>query len=187
MSRDWTEDSHLENGNYQNRCIRCEQLFLGYKRRPICKSCHNQNKPIMDITDIIKGKVKLIPGGSGDVWDEDNNHIADARGWGRFQYEGEEGVKKHDFLTQFIVDAINEKLQRLNKPIIINQRLGKAQQLIEQLAAHDIKGTVLIIQNEDKGATYPTEPDTEGGLPNLPPLPIDSWPFKKYKDDIQYI
>ena len=66
----------------------------------------------MDIKEIIKGKVRLIPNGSGDIWDEENNHIADARGWGRFQYM-KDGDKIHDKLTQFIVDAINEKLERI--------------------------------------------------------------------------
>lgn len=65
----------------------------------------------MDIKKIIIGKVKAIEGGSGDIWDEENNHIADARGWGRFQYM-EDGDKIHDSLTQFIADAINEKLER---------------------------------------------------------------------------
>lgn len=66
----------------------------------------------LDIKNIISGKVRVTPNGSGDIWDEDNNHIADARGWGRFQYQ-EDGDKKHDFLAKFIVDAINEKLDRL--------------------------------------------------------------------------
>ena len=64
----------------------------------------------MKITQIIKGKVKTPLNGSGDIWDEENNHIADARGWGRFQHL-ENGDKIHDQLTAFIVDAINEKLE----------------------------------------------------------------------------
>lgn len=37
--RDYTEDFKLENGNYQNKCIKCEQLFYGYKRRVVCNVC----------------------------------------------------------------------------------------------------------------------------------------------------
>ena len=29
----------LENGNYMNRCIKCKELFLGHKRRLLCKEC----------------------------------------------------------------------------------------------------------------------------------------------------
>jgi RNase P subunit RPR2 len=38
--RDWTEDFHHENGQYMNVCIKCEQTFIGYKRRFICKLCY---------------------------------------------------------------------------------------------------------------------------------------------------
>ncbi len=38
-SRDWTEDFKYENGMYGNKCIKCGQEFIGYKRRLICKIC----------------------------------------------------------------------------------------------------------------------------------------------------
>lgn len=38
-SRDWPEDFTHENGNYQCRCIFCECMFVGHKRRVICKAC----------------------------------------------------------------------------------------------------------------------------------------------------
>lgn len=37
--RDWTEDFSHENGNYENNCIKCDQLFMGHKRRVVCKIC----------------------------------------------------------------------------------------------------------------------------------------------------
>lgn len=37
--RDWTEDSHLENGNYICICCICQQRFFGHKRRVCCKLC----------------------------------------------------------------------------------------------------------------------------------------------------
>lgn len=36
---DWPEDFRDENGNYENRCIRCQQGFIGNKRRVVCKLC----------------------------------------------------------------------------------------------------------------------------------------------------
>jgi hypothetical protein len=36
---DWPEDFYLENGNYQNKCIKCGTLFHGYKRRSQCQLC----------------------------------------------------------------------------------------------------------------------------------------------------
>ena len=36
---DWPEDWHHVNGMYYNRCIECKEMFIGYKRRCICKSC----------------------------------------------------------------------------------------------------------------------------------------------------
>ncbi len=35
----WTEDFTHENGNYENVCIRCNNHFLGHKRRVVCKCC----------------------------------------------------------------------------------------------------------------------------------------------------
>jgi len=40
--RDWSEDFSLENGNYLNKCIKCNEFFYGYKRRCICKLCKNK-------------------------------------------------------------------------------------------------------------------------------------------------
>lgn len=37
--RDFPEDYGHENGQYQNRCCVCNNLFLGYKRRVVCKKC----------------------------------------------------------------------------------------------------------------------------------------------------
>ncbi len=36
---DWPEDFKHENGNYQNTCVLCQSLFVGYKRRHVCKVC----------------------------------------------------------------------------------------------------------------------------------------------------
>lgn len=37
--RDWVDDTSLENGNYFNLCVICEESFVGYKRRTVCKVC----------------------------------------------------------------------------------------------------------------------------------------------------
>lgn len=37
--RNWEEDFDKENGQYLNNCITCKQLFIGYKRRIVCKAC----------------------------------------------------------------------------------------------------------------------------------------------------
>jgi len=36
---DWVSDFEHENGRYQNRCSICHCLFIGHKRRIVCKSC----------------------------------------------------------------------------------------------------------------------------------------------------
>ena len=38
--KNWTQDAGHENGCYQNHCVECETMFLGHKRRMICRSCH---------------------------------------------------------------------------------------------------------------------------------------------------
>lgn len=43
--RDWPEDFYLENGNYLNKCLYCEQNFLGHKRRIVCRKCQ-LNSPV---------------------------------------------------------------------------------------------------------------------------------------------
>lgn len=35
----WPEDFAHENGNYQCRCICCNDLFMGHKRRVVCRVC----------------------------------------------------------------------------------------------------------------------------------------------------
>lgn len=42
--RDFPEDAHLENGNYQNLCCHCDNLFFGHKRRVSCKLCEEDSK-----------------------------------------------------------------------------------------------------------------------------------------------
>lgn len=37
--RDWEEDFAHENGMYYNKCVKCRWLFLGHKRRALCKIC----------------------------------------------------------------------------------------------------------------------------------------------------
>lgn len=35
----WPEDFEHENGNYENICAKCEEKFMGYKHRMVCKAC----------------------------------------------------------------------------------------------------------------------------------------------------
>ena len=37
--RDWVEDFKYENGQYQCDCIYCNKIFIGHKRKNICKKC----------------------------------------------------------------------------------------------------------------------------------------------------
>jgi len=41
---DWIEDFTHENGNYMNKCINCEEMFFGHKRRVVCRICANGKK-----------------------------------------------------------------------------------------------------------------------------------------------
>ena len=44
---DWPEDFSHENGNYQCKCCQCDQLFIGHKRRVVCRKCaHPDTSPI---------------------------------------------------------------------------------------------------------------------------------------------
>lgn len=38
---DWPEDFTHENGNYQNKCCKCGEPFMGHKRRVVCRLCSN--------------------------------------------------------------------------------------------------------------------------------------------------
>ena len=42
--RDWVEDWEHENGTYGNKCCRCGKTFVGYKRRVVCKKCHDEEE-----------------------------------------------------------------------------------------------------------------------------------------------
>jgi hypothetical protein len=39
LAKNWQEDSSHENGNYGCKCSACNSMFLGHKRRVICKEC----------------------------------------------------------------------------------------------------------------------------------------------------
>jgi hypothetical protein len=41
-SVDWLEDAVFENGKYQCKCIMCEGVFVGMKRRAYCRKCHDE-------------------------------------------------------------------------------------------------------------------------------------------------
>lgn len=78
------------------------------------------NKEEIKITDYIKGKVKYDAYGGQYFWDNENNMIAELRGWGRIQnlFKDEKGQidekKAADFqdeVGEWIVEAINEKLK----------------------------------------------------------------------------
>jgi hypothetical protein len=36
---DWEEDANLENGHYSCQCHKCAEIFVGYKRRTLCRVC----------------------------------------------------------------------------------------------------------------------------------------------------
>ncbi len=47
--KNWPEDSHLENGNYENQCCICRGVFIGHKIRVMCRECYlNQKKVVID-------------------------------------------------------------------------------------------------------------------------------------------
>lgn len=39
VAGDWPEDAPHENGNYHCRCCQCGRMFVGHKRRVVCKIC----------------------------------------------------------------------------------------------------------------------------------------------------
>lgn len=41
-AKDWPEDFSHENGMYYCRCGHCKSLFVGYKRRVVCRQCSEQ-------------------------------------------------------------------------------------------------------------------------------------------------
>lgn len=40
--KDWPEDFSHENGMYYCRCVSCKELFIGYKRRVVCRECSEE-------------------------------------------------------------------------------------------------------------------------------------------------
>ena len=46
-AKDWPEDFDDENGQYCNRCFYCGELFLGHKRRIICKVCAEKRGAVL--------------------------------------------------------------------------------------------------------------------------------------------
>lgn len=65
------------------------------------------------ISDYIKYPVRYVEGSGTMVFDENDNHISDTRGWGRLQ-KLDNGDKIQDDITKFIAQAINDKLGGLS-------------------------------------------------------------------------
>ena len=42
--KSWQQDYELENGQYMNNCIYCKSIFIGHKRRIICKECYTEKE-----------------------------------------------------------------------------------------------------------------------------------------------
>ena len=42
--RSWIDDFKFENGNYYNSCVFCKELFIGHKRRVVCRECYLNNE-----------------------------------------------------------------------------------------------------------------------------------------------
>jgi DNA-directed RNA polymerase subunit RPC12/RpoP len=40
--RNWTEDYSHENGRYHCLCCKCQNGFIGHKRRVVCKECNDR-------------------------------------------------------------------------------------------------------------------------------------------------
>jgi len=45
-NKDFPEDFHQENGNYENHCCHCHSIFYGNKHRIVCKTCENKPQTI---------------------------------------------------------------------------------------------------------------------------------------------
>ena len=80
--RNWPEDYEQENGSYFNVCVYCENQFIGYKRRVVCKSCDilmttECNFTIDTIIDHFKGLLLDYP----------EDHDDDTRGPSRVCWE----------------------------------------------------------------------------------------------------
>lgn len=48
-SNDWTEDFSHENGVYYNHCTLCSYLFVGHKRRVVCRKCAMANYLLLEV------------------------------------------------------------------------------------------------------------------------------------------
>ena len=98
----------------------------------------------------IKGKVKLLECSDGIILDSENNHIVDVRSYGRLKDDTE-----HDKLSEWIVEAINEKKERESKPFrgiatighIDHGKTTIAQGLLEAMDWADKK--ILIVDDND--------------------------------------
>ena len=47
-ANDWAEDASHENGQYFNKCLSCDDEFIGHKRRHTCRKCHYEAKARYD-------------------------------------------------------------------------------------------------------------------------------------------
>lgn len=43
LDKIWNGEYSYEGGNYSNKCVKCNVLFLGEKHCRICKKCKHEN------------------------------------------------------------------------------------------------------------------------------------------------
>jgi len=55
--KDYSEDFKLENGNYNCHCVECGKIFVGHKRRVICKECENEKFDSKLEKDLFHGNI----------------------------------------------------------------------------------------------------------------------------------
>lgn len=108
-SKCFPEDASHENGNYQNKCYKCGELFIGHKRRVTCKECEVENlKYVSFIREHIKLPVKYDRD-SYFILDDNDNAILEVRGWGHIQNLSEP-EEKQDLIGEYIAACINRGL-----------------------------------------------------------------------------
>jgi hypothetical protein len=49
--KDWKKDARHENGRYWNQCYKCKCMFVGHKRRVVCRECDSGLEPDQATTD----------------------------------------------------------------------------------------------------------------------------------------
>lgn len=108
MCKDWIEDNNQENGNYTCLCVFCQEEFVGYKWRAVCKLC-TRSRSIVRF-DVLPRLAVILESSSYKLKQPDGTIVFE--NGARWNFHVLNGLVKPEELNLFNIDVLNDMILR---------------------------------------------------------------------------